>query len=109
MRKNKSSRMNKQKSSYSEILKSHLHSTLALSILFGFLLVLSASIVLFISFGNSFVMQDAVTEEMKLGITPLGFDIALLFVILFSGIIIVFYSKEKKKNEKKEANKKGGV
>ena len=109
MKKKKSSRMSKQEKCCPKIWRSQLHSALALSILLGFLLVLSASIVIYVSFGDFFATGGVVAEEMKLGITPLGFNIALLVVIIFSGIIIIFSSREKKKKEKEKAKIKGGV
>ena len=109
MKKKESSLIGRQEKHCPDKFWDKMHSALALSILLGFLLLLSTSIVLFVSFGDSGAGHLAATEEMKLGITPLGFDMALLVVIMFSGIIIVLLSKEKEKNKKEKAKNKEGV
>ncbi|MEA3514631.1 MAG: hypothetical protein U9R34_04095 [Nanoarchaeota archaeon] len=104
MKNKKSSLVNKQGKNSSEILPSQLCCTLRISFLLGFLLTLAAGMVIFISFSSSYAEDMTKADsEIKIGITPLGFDIALLLVITISGIIIVFSSKKKK------AKEKGGV
>lgn len=104
MRNKKCSFVNKQGKNSSKTRPAQLYCTLAMSFLFGLLLILAAGIVMFISFSSSYAEDmNKVDSEMEIGITPLGFDIALLLVITISGIIIVFSSKEKK------AKAKGGV
>lgn len=104
MENKKSSLINKQEEKPSKIRPAQLYHTLAMSLLLGLLLTLAAGVVIFTSFNSPYAEYTArVDYEMKTGITPLGFDIALLLVITISGIIILFLSKEKK------AKAKGGV
>ena len=100
--KKSSSLVNKQGKNSSKIRPTQLCCTLRISFLLGLLLTLAAGIVMFISFSSSYAKDmPRAGSEMKNGITPLGFDIALLLVITISGIIILFSSKEKKAKEKR--------
>lgn len=72
--------------------------TFIIAILLGLVLTVSAGTILFVSFGYSdMTLTVAGNHEKGLMITPLGFDLALLLIVMVSAIIIIFSTKDKGK------------
>ena len=84
-----------------KILKDSSYTTFIIAVIMGLILTVSIGVVIFTTFGE-YTLGEKTLQNGEAGqiVTPLGFDLALLMIIMVSVILMILFTRERYKAEK---------